>query len=38
MTSFQGNLARGDLVTGENNTLDGVLVRDPWKLPVLVDQ
>jgi hypothetical protein len=35
MNAFQGNLARGSLGTGENNTLDGVLVRDPWKLPVL---
>jgi len=38
MTAFQGNLARGHLVTGENNALDGVLVRDPWTLPVLDDQ
>jgi hypothetical protein len=35
MTAFQGNLARGDLMTDENDALDGVLVRDPWKLPVL---
>ena len=35
LTAFQGNLARGSLGTAENNTLDGVLVRDPWKLPVL---
>lgn len=27
--------AHGSLGTAENNTLDGVLVRDPWKLPVL---
>lgn len=38
MTAFQGNLARGDLVTGANRALDGVLVRDPWKLPVLDNQ
>lgn len=30
MTAFQGNLARGDLVTGDNRALDGVLVREPW--------
>ena len=38
MTAFQGNLARGHLVTGENNALDGVLLRDPWRLPVLDGQ
>jgi len=38
MTAFQGNLARGNLVTGENNAIDGVLVRDPWRLPVLNGQ
>ena len=38
MTAFQGNLARGSLETGENITLDGVMVRDPWKLPVLGNQ
>jgi len=38
MTAFQGNLARGNLAVGENNALDGVLVRDPWKLPVLDTQ
>ncbi|HEY5776645.1 MAG TPA: hypothetical protein VIS57_11200, partial [Xanthomonadales bacterium] len=37
MTAFQGNLARGSLATGNSNALDGVLVRDPWKLPVLPD-
>jgi len=35
MTGFQGNLARGSLGAGELQGLDGVLVRDPWKLPVL---
>lgn len=37
MTEFQGNLARGSLATGNSNALDGVLIRDPWKLPVLPD-
>lgn len=39
LTAFQGNLARGNL---RKNTglpfFDGVLVRDPWKLPVLDNQ
>lgn len=35
ITTFQGNLARGSLETGENNVLDGVLVREPWSLPVI---
>jgi hypothetical protein len=38
MTAFQGNLARGNLGTDENITLDGVLVRNPWKLPDLNNQ
>jgi len=38
MTDFQGNLAIGTLGIGESNTLDGVLVRDPWELPVLENQ
>jgi len=38
MTAFQGNLARGSLVVGDSNTLDGVLVREPWQLPVLSNQ
>lgn len=38
LTAFQGNLARGSLKAGENDALDGVLVRDPWKLPVLDTQ
>ena len=38
IAAFQGNLARGSLVTGEDNALDGVLVRDPWRLPVLDGQ
>ena len=38
MAAFQGNLARGSLVTGEDKALDGVLVRDPWRLPVLDGQ
>lgn len=38
IAAFQGNLARGSLVTGEDKALDGVLVRDPWRLPVLDGQ
>jgi hypothetical protein len=38
MTAFQGNLARGSLKTAENDPLDGVLVREPWTLPVLNHQ
>ena len=33
LTAFQGNLARGSLETG-GGTLDGVLVRQPWQLPL----
>jgi hypothetical protein len=35
LTAFQGNLARGDLKPKSGATLDGVLVRQPWQLPVL---
>ena len=36
LSAFQGNLARGILDPGNGNTLDGVLVRYPWRLPVSV--
>jgi hypothetical protein len=35
LTSFQGNLARGDLQSSSGRALDGVLVRQPWQLPVV---
>lgn len=35
LTAFQGNLARGDLQLRSGPPLDGVLVRQPWQLPVL---
>lgn len=35
LPSFQGNLARGNLQHGDGDSLDGVLVRNPWRLPVL---
>jgi len=38
ITAFQGNLARGNLSDGNNNPLDGVLVRSPYQLPVLENQ
>ena len=38
ITAFQGNLALGNLATDDNSALDGVLVRDPWKLPVVDNQ
>ena len=38
LTAFQGNLARGSLSAGEDSPLDGVLVREPWRLPVLDSQ
>ena len=34
LTMFQGNLARGDLQSKSGGPLDGVLVRQPWQLPV----
>jgi hypothetical protein len=36
LSAFQGNLARGILEPGNGITLDGVLVRYPWRLPVSV--
>lgn len=35
LTAFQGNLARGELQPKSGVALDGVLVRQPWQLPVL---
>lgn len=35
ISAFQGNLARGDLQLNGEGSLDGVLVRQPWQLPVL---
>jgi hypothetical protein len=35
LADFQGNLARGPLNVGEGEPLVGVLVREPWRLPVL---
>jgi len=34
LTLFQGNLARGNLQSIDGGALDGVLVRQPWQLPV----
>jgi hypothetical protein len=34
LTAFQGNLARGELQSKSGGALDGVLVRQPWQLPV----
>ncbi|MBT8053641.1 MAG: hypothetical protein HKO99_09350 [Xanthomonadales bacterium] len=36
LSAFQGNLARGILQPEDQSPLDGVLVRDPWRLPVVV--
>ena len=36
VSAFQGNLARGNLHPGNGDTLDGVLVRYPFQLPVSV--
>lgn len=38
LTAFQGNLARGNLQPKKGGVLDGVLVRQPWQLPVLETQ
>ena len=35
LNAFQGNLARGALQPKNGDALDGVLVRQPWQLPVL---
>ena len=35
LTAFQGNLARGLLSVSDGPDSDGVLVRNPWRLPVL---
>jgi hypothetical protein len=35
LSAFQGNLARGNLRLENGSSLDGVLVREPWHLPVL---
>jgi hypothetical protein len=35
VTTFQGNLARGRLSVSDDPDSDGVLVRNPWRLPVL---
>ena len=35
LATFQGNLARGVLQPNGGSVLEGVLVRHPWKLPVL---
>jgi len=34
LSLFQGNLARGNLQSTDGGALDGVLVRQPWELPV----
>lgn len=34
LSAFQGNLARGILGTAIGASLTGILVRDPWQLPV----
>jgi hypothetical protein len=34
LTAFQGNLARGELQPNSGGALDGVLVRQPWQLPL----
>jgi hypothetical protein len=38
LSAFQGNLARGFLRPSGGNTLTGLLVREPWRLPVLDSQ
>jgi hypothetical protein len=35
LSAFQGNLARGELRLESGASVDGVLVRDPWRLPGL---
>jgi hypothetical protein len=35
LSAFQGNLARGTLQDSNGDQSDGVLVRQPWRLPVL---
>ena len=35
LADFQGNMARGSLSMGQGEPLTGVLVREPWRLPVL---